>query len=217
MQMSQNLDHLDEVKVCPHCEQQLSCCEAPPIHIGDGLGWGSDVLYICLNDSCSVFLNGWDKMEQQYGHHASYRYMELPDSKEKNYMMVGNSDAFKACVIDRDVLRSQNERYQRLKNAKNKLPTCVEEKNLEPVLLLLLDDSAAKSVRKEAVNCLVPINDLSCIDPLRNHTFKDPAIEHAVNSAINALLKANFKKECPHCLEIVKAQARKCLHCKEDL
>jgi rRNA maturation endonuclease Nob1 len=34
---------------------------------------------------------------------------------------------------------------------------------------------------------------------------------------INQLLKANFKKECPHCFEIVKAQAAKCMHCGEDL
>ncbi len=215
--MSSALRYFDEVKSCPHCKENLSICEAPPIHIGDGLGWGSEVLFICLNDSCPIFLNGWEKIEQQYGHHASYRYMELPDSKEKNYMMVGNSDAFKACVIDKEALKSQNKSYQLQKEATEKLKTCVEDKNIAPVIHLLLAEGASRTVRKEAVDYIVPINDLSCIDPLRNHTFKDSALESAVNISINALLKANFKKECPYCSEVIKAQAKKCLHCKEDL
>lgn len=215
--MSSNLRHLDEVKICPHCNQKMSCCEAPPIHIGDGLGWGSDVLFICLNDACPVFLNGWEKIETQYGHHASYRYMELPDSKESNYMMVANSDAFKACVINKEELKAQNKKYQEQKKAVKELDTCVEDKNISPVLYLLLDESADKEIRQKAAGCIEKINDLSCIDPLRNHKFRDPAMEHVVNTGIDKLLKANFKKECPYCSEIVKAQAKKCLHCKEDL
>ncbi|MGB3211981.1 MAG: zinc ribbon domain-containing protein [Desulforhopalus sp.] len=215
--MIQNLSFLDEEKICPHCNQPMSCCEAPPIHVGDGLGWGSDILFICLNDGCSLFLNGWDKIEKQFGHHASYRYMELPGSPEGNYMMVGNSDAFKACIIDKEELRNQNERFRQEKAATEKLKTCVAENNITPVLTLLLDEGATKKVRVSAVRYLVELNDLSCVDPLRNHTFRDPAIEHAVNQAITELLIKNFKKECPHCLEVVKAQAKKCMHCKENL
>jgi hypothetical protein len=215
--MFQDLSSLDEVKICPHCKEPLSCCEAPPIHVGDGLGWGSDVLFICLNDSCSLFLNGWDKIEKQFGHHASYRYMELPGSPEGNYMMVGNSDAFKACIIDKEELKNQNARYRKEKEATEKLKSCVADNNLEPVLTLLLDEGATKSVRITASGYLLELNDLACVDPLRNHTFKDPAIEHKVKQTLTELLKVNFKKECPYCLEIIKAQAKKCMHCKEIL
>lgn len=215
--MFQDLSSLDEEKMCPHCKQPLSCCEAPPIHVGDGLGWGSDVLFICLNDNCSLFLNGWDKIEKQFGHHASYRYMELPGSPEGNYMMVGNADAFKACIIDKEELKNQNARYRKEKEATEKLKSCVADNNLEPVLTLLLDEGATKSVRITASGYLAELNDLTCVDPLRNHTFRDPAIEHKVKQTITELLKRNFKKECPHCLEIIKAQAKKCMHCKENL
>jgi hypothetical protein len=215
--MFQDLAYLDEVKNCPHCKQTLSLCEAPPIHVGDGLGWGSDVLFICLNDGCSLFLNGWDKIEAQYGHHASYRYMELPGSPEGNCMMVGNADAFKACIIDKEELRNQNARYRRQKEATKQLKSCVADNNIEPVMTLLLDEGASKTVRVSALGYLTELNDLTCIDPLRNHKFRDPAIEQQVNQAITELLKNNFKKECPHCLEIVKAQAKKCMHCKENL
>jgi hypothetical protein len=215
--MFQNLSYLDEVKTCPHCNQIMSCCEAPPIHVGDGLGWGSDVLFICLNDGCSLFLKGWEKIEKQFGHHASYRYMELPGSPEGNYMMVGNADAFKACIIDKEELKNQNVRFRKEKEAAKMLESCVEDKNLEPVMTLLLDEGATKSVRITALGYLTELNDLACVDPLRNHSFRDPAIEHKVKQVITELLKNNFKKECPHCMEIVKAQATKCMHCKENL
>lgn len=208
---------LDEEKICPHCKKQLSCCEAPPFHIGDGLGWGAEVLFICLNDACSLFLNGWQNIEEKYGHHASYRYMELPGSKEGNCLMVGNSDAFKACVINRKELERQNSRYHKEKAALKALPQSVIDKDLGPVMTLLLDEEANITSREEAADCLVPINDLHCIDALRNHKFRSDQLVHRVNTAIAQLLRLNFKKECPFCMEIIKLQAKKCLHCKSDL
>jgi len=215
--MLQDLSVLDEVKICPHCKQQMSCCDAPPIHVGDGLGWGSEVLFVCLNDECPLFVNGWAKIAQQYGHNSSYRYMELPGSSESNVMMVGTAEAYKGFVVDREALLAQNKRYQKEKSALQQLETCVEEKNLEPVLVLLLDEAANIDDRKKAVECLAALNDLAAIDPLRNHKFRSTDLEQLINIAIKSILNANYKKECPRCMEIIKAQAKKCMHCKEDL
>lgn len=209
--------YMEEVHTCPHCDQKMFCCEAPPVHIGDGLGWGSEILFICLNDYCSLFLKGWENIEQKYGHHASYRYMELPDSKEGNVMMVGNADAFKASVIDPIELKKQNERFRTEQEAVKKLATCVADQNIEPVLTLILDEGADVRNRKSAIDLLAAVNDLSCIDPIRNHSFRDTSLEMACNQAIAALLQQNYKKECPHCGNLVKMQAKKCMHCKEDL
>ena len=143
--------------------------------------------------------------------------MELPGSPEHNCMMVGNSDAFKASVVDKEVLRNQNARYRQEKEAAKQLKTCVAEKNLAPVMTLLLDEGASRTVRITALGYLPELNDLACVDPLRNHTFRDTAFEQKVKMTLTELLKSNFKRECPHCLEIVKAQAKKCMHCKEDL
>lgn len=212
-----DLSFLDEVHTCPHCDQKMSCCEAPPVHIGDGLGWGSEVMYICLNDYCTVFLKGWENIEIRYGHHASYRYMELPGSKEGNFMMVGNSDAFKASVINPETLKQQNERYKKEKEALAELDDCVEKGDVKPALHLILDESADLEGRKRALALLPAINDLSCIDPIRNHTFRDTSLEMECNQILDVLLKKNFKKECPYCGDLVKMQAKKCKHCKEDL
>lgn len=208
---------LTEEHICPHCKGKMSCCEAPAVHVGDGLGWGSDVLFICLNDACSLFLNGWQSIEERYGHHASYRYMELPGSKEGNIMMVGNKDAFKASIVDPEMIEKQNERYRKEKAALDALETCVAENNMEPALTLVLDEAANIEGRKKAVECLFALNDLSCIDAIRNHEFKNKSLEQGTNMMIAAMLKKNFKKECPACGEIIKSQAKKCMHCQEAL
>ena len=208
---------LDEVHTCPHCNTKMDCCEAPQFHVGDGLGWGSDVLFICLNDDCPLLVKGWEQIERQYGHSSSYRYMELPGSKEGHLMMVGNKMAFKGAIIDREALRQQNTRYQAEIEAVKALDDCVERKDITPVMTLILDEAADKEQRKRALGLLLPLNDLSCIDALRNHSFRDTSLEQEVNMIITALLKNNYSKECPFCCEIIKAQAKKCLHCKTEL
>jgi len=209
--------YFENIPECPSCGTTLSVCEAPPIHIGDGLGWGSEVLYICLNDECPIFVNGWKQIEERYGHSSSYRHMQLPGSNEKNVMMVGSEDAFKGSVIDLEVVEAQNVRHQKEKQALAALDTAAAEKDLGPVLHLILDEAAALEGRKRAIALLTVINDVDCIDPIRNHTFRDTALETECNIAISQVLKANYKKECPHCLELVKLQAKFCKHCQKEL
>ena len=208
--------YLDEEHFCPHCKEKLSCCSTPPIHVGDGLGWGTEAYFICLNDECSLFKNGWEHIEAQFGHKASYRFMLLPGNTEGTPMMVASKDAFKGCIIDRDSINLQNKRYATEKEAAAKLDTCVADKNLQPVLHLILDEAADRKHREKAADLLGELNDLSCIDPLRNHTFKDDNLAHRVNLAILKVLKANYKKECPDCAEIIKTQARVCQHCGKE-
>ena len=143
--------------------------------------------------------------------------MELPRRKEKNYMMVGNVDAFKASVIVKEDVIAQNKRYEIQKEMLAKLPQAVALKDVETPLYLLLSEAVPKDKRKEAAEILKAIGDLSIIDPIRNHEFRDPAIEHAAIAAITATLKSNFTKECPYCAELVKLQAKKCKHCQADL
>lgn len=209
--------YFEKIPDCPSCGQELSCCEAPQIHVGDGLGWGSDVLYICLNDECPIFVNGWKQIEEQYGHSSSYRHMQLPGSTESNVMMVGSEDAFKGSIISLEALEAQNVRYQKEKEALTLLDSAIEQKNLSPVLHLILDEAAGLEVRKKAISLLVPISDVACIDPIRNHTFRDPSLEAECNMVISQILKANYKKECPYCSELVKLQAQVCMHCQKEL
>ncbi|MCK5324320.1 MAG: zinc ribbon domain-containing protein, partial [Desulfobulbaceae bacterium] len=105
----------------------------------------------------------------------------------------------------------------REKEAQAKLDTCVKEKNLEPVLYLITDEKALSKNRLRACELLEQINDLDCIDPIRNHTFKHTEIEQKCNLIINNILNGHHKKECPYCAEIIKAQAKLCKHCGKEI
>lgn len=213
----QNLSVLDEKHICPDCNATMSCCEVPPVHVGDGLGWGSEVFFICLNDECPTFKSGWEKVEVNYGHKGSFRNMQLPGSTELNVMMVASQIAFTGSIVDPEAMREQNERYKKEKDAIAALDTCVEKKDISPVMTLILDEAARPKGRMAAIDLLLKFNDLSCIDPIRNHTFRQTEFEQKCNLIITQLLKTNFQKECPYCAELIKAQAKKCMHCKADL
>lgn len=211
------LAYLKEKHKCPHCNQELTLCHAPPVHVGDGLGWGSEFLFICLNDECSLFVNGWEYVENQYGHVGSYRHMEIPNSNESYNMMVAGKGAFTGSIVDVEVLKAQNARYQAEKEAVAKLDGCLDAHDLEPVLYLLMDNAATLSNRKRAAELLVPFNDLDCIEPLRNHDFGDNHLEQGINMAISTILSKHFLRECPYCAELIKARAIICKHCGKEL
>lgn len=202
---------------CPHCNERLSCCEAPPFHIGDGLGWGTDILFICLNNECSLYVKSWGEFEERYGKAASCRYVLTPGATKGEAMMVGSSQAFTGSVVDVAALERQNKRYAREKKATEQLATCVEEKNLEPALHLLLDEHADIKNRFLACEMLLQLNDLACIDPLRNHVFRHTELEQQTNLAIKKILKSCHRKECSFCAELIKSQAKVCKHCGKDV
>ena len=60
---------------CPHCDQEMSLWEVPPINFSDGLGWGEPFLFVCFNEEYPAYAEGWKHMEETYAHRASYRCM----------------------------------------------------------------------------------------------------------------------------------------------
>lgn len=215
--LSTLMKYIEEKHYCPHCSGDLSLCHAPPVHVGDGLGWGSEYLFICLNDTCPMFVKGWDYIANQYGHVGSYRYMELPNSKERYSMMVVTKDAFTGSIVDIETIKQQNVAYQQQREAIAAMGSCVEKKELAPVLTVLLDEGVHIDDRKRAVAFLTALNDMNCIEPLRNHIFKDLHIQQEVNRVIGQILISNFSKECPYCAELIKIRATVCKHCQRDL
>ncbi|MCW5209969.1 zinc ribbon domain-containing protein, partial [Desulfobulbus sp. US1] len=97
------------------------------------------------------------------------------------------------------------------------LDTCVEANDLEPVLFLLTDNAANIDDRKRAAALLPELNDLSCIEVLRNHDFSHTQLEQDINMTIHKVLTNNFLRECPYCAELIKARAKVCKHCNKEL
>ncbi len=202
---------------CPHCETKLSPCEVPPFHIGDGLGWGTEVFFVCLNDECPPFVKGWAHIEAQFGHVGSYRYMRLPNETKGDTMMVGNKMAFTGSILDPDVILAANSRHQQEIAWVAEFDQSVIDKNTAPALGVLVDAKANKNHRKTACDILLKIGDISAYDTAASLTDLNPETENKVNILKKELLKKNFMRECPDCAEIVKAKASVCKHCKKNL
>lgn len=202
---------------CPHCETKLSPCEVPPFHIGDGLGWGTEVFFICLNDECPPFVRGWEHIEEQFGHVGSYRYMRLPNENKGEMMMVGNKMAFTGSVLDPEVILAANARHTQEREWVAGFEQSAADKDVTPALGVLTDKQANKEHRKQACNILLTIGDMACFDAVSNLTDLNPELENATNILMTGLLKKNFLRECPDCAEIIKLKASVCKHCKKKV
>jgi hypothetical protein len=58
------------------------------------LGFGGSFLWICTNNECPLFVNGWKNMAEKYGELTSIRYMIEPDSGETGVFPVPSASVF---------------------------------------------------------------------------------------------------------------------------
>jgi hypothetical protein len=93
----------DEQYTCPHCDSRLSPWRSP-----DLTTWGGRILYVCFNDDCSYFQEGWDWMWQKYNVKASYRHRFDPESGDTGPLSVWSSEALKEHT-DADATTDQND------------------------------------------------------------------------------------------------------------
>ena len=96
---------MDQAKpACCDCEQEMNLWEVPPINFSDGLGWGSPYLYVCFNDECPAYKQGWDNLRENYSHMASYRRMCYPGTDQYELMPVFSPVGGTGQIIDDQVL-----------------------------------------------------------------------------------------------------------------
>jgi hypothetical protein len=203
--------------ICPHCGQEMNMWATPTFNFSDGLGWGTDFLYVCFNDECPLYAEGWQNMMEHYGQVASYRCMCDPTSGRIECIPVLSPTALKGDIIDE--VKEAEEKAQ--KEAEDKaladLHAYLKSKDMNTILKVLLNEKESVLIRKTAAGHLGKLGDLACIEPIRNHAFKDSEVLKSAEDAIEIIHKANYTKECPHCAEIIKARARVCKHCNRNL
>jgi hypothetical protein len=202
---------------CPHCENEMSIWEVPPINFSDGLGWGVPYLFVCFNDECSLYKGGWEHLKDNYAHTASYRCMNYPGTKQFELMPVFSPVGATGQVIDDQVLLQQEALKENIKKGFSILAECFASKNAPTALSLLLDPAEPMRVRIKAAEIIGDIAGLDAIEPLRNLKIGNDILQKETEKALENIHTRHFTRECPLCAEIIKKRAKICKHCGKDV
>ncbi len=203
--------------LCPHCKTEMSMWEVPEIACGDGLGWGSPYLFVCFNNECSSFKQGWDDIKESMEFSASYRCINNPGDKHFEYMPVFSSMGGTGQVLDDDVLEMREATKEAMKQGFSLLTDFYMSKDWDEILKVLLDSLQPSRVRIKAAEMVAELGDVEAIEHLVNPKFGSQQLQKAVEDAVAALHERHYTRECPHCAEIIKKRATLCKHCGKEL
>ncbi len=202
---------------CPHCGVEMSLWEAPDITIDDGLGWGTPYLFVCFNDKCRLYAQGWDNIKENYGRTASYRCIGYPESGVYECMSVYGPLGGTGQIIDDKVIKERDLLQKKTEEGLALVAQCLKIEDRVKTLEIILDSSMPTRVRVEAAVAISSIGELDALDPLRNHSFGNRILREKVEKAITSIHDRFFTKECPYCAEIIKKQAKVCKYCGNKL
>ncbi|GAB6096515.1 hypothetical protein JCM14469_27680 [Desulfatiferula olefinivorans] len=202
---------------CPHCNQPMDLWEVPPISFSDGLGWGVPYLYVCFNDNCPLFVNGWDDIMEQVGQRSSVRCMNYPGTKQFEMLPVFSSFGGSGQVVTDETVARQKAHEEAIKSGFSILADCYVNKDLVQILKMTLDGQEPTRVRLKAAEMLGDLAETEAVDPLRNTKFGNLKLQETVDTAIAKIHERCFTRECPFCAEIIKKQAKICKHCKMEV
>jgi predicted RNA-binding Zn-ribbon protein involved in translation (DUF1610 family) len=203
--------------VCPHCGQEMNLWEVPPINFSDGLGWGTPYLYVCFNDECPAYRQGWDDLMENYAQNASYRCICYPMTETFEFMPVFSSVGGTGQIIDSEVVMQEEMLKEAIKKGFSILADCYVQKDGPAVLKMLMDPTEPARVRLKAAEMLGDIGEMEVIEPLRNLRVGNELVDTAIEETVKKIHERFFTRECPFCAEIIKKRAKVCKHCGKDV
>lgn len=202
---------------CPHCEKAMTLWEVPPINFSDGLGWGTPYLFICFNDECPSYRQGWDHLEKTMETPASYRCINEPGQKNFEYMPVFSPIGATGGKLDDATLLEAEAQKELLKQTFSVLTEYYISKDWDEILKILLDARIPPKARLKAAEMVGELGDAEAVEHLINHKFPTPVLQEGVNKAIEQLHERHYTRECPYCAEIIKQRASVCKHCSKEV
>lgn len=207
----------EDKPLCPHCGNEMSLWEVPPINFSDGLGWGVPYLYLCFNDECPLYVQGWSHLEENYSHSASYRCLCYPGTDNFECMPVFSPMGGTGQIIDNEVMAREEALKEATKKGFNILAGCVTEHDMVCVVRMLVDATEPPRVRLKAAEIIGDYGDPEAIEPIRSYRFGNEILQERADEAIDKIHERNFTRECPYCAEIIKGRAKICKHCGKDV
>jgi len=206
-----------EKPVCPHCGGEMMIWEVPPFNFSDGLGWGTPYLFICFNDECSLYVQGWDNLQENYAQSASYRCMNYPGTNQFECIPVFSPMGGTGQIVDEQVLAEQEILKQKTKLGFSVLADAYVAKDSVTVVRMLLDPSEPQRVRLKAAEMIGDIGEIEAIEPIKSTRFGNEIIQKKVDESVTKIHERYFTRECPFCAEIIKKRAKICKHCGQDV
>jgi hypothetical protein len=202
---------------CPHCGEEMNLWEVPPINFSDGLGWGAPYLFLCFNDECSLYREGWENLKENYSHTASYRCMNFPGTEQFELIPVFSPMGAKGQIIDDEAMAAEEALKENIKRGFNILAECYVSQDGPAVLRILLDATEPMRVRTKAAEMIGDIGGIDAIEPLRNLRVGNQILETKIEDSVKKIHERMFTRECPFCAEIIKKRAKICKHCGQDV
>jgi SAM-dependent methyltransferase len=83
---------------CPYCGERMRKWAVPENPFTQT--WDNDFMYICFNDACPYFVQGWDFMYKQGNRGVSYRLMYNPEKNRCQPIPVNSVRALREGIID---------------------------------------------------------------------------------------------------------------------
>ncbi len=203
--------------LCPHCNKEMNLWESPPFAFSDGLGWDSPYLFVCFNDECPCYLEGWKNLMDNYAQHASYRCIQSPNSTSFDLMPVFSEVGGTGQIIDEEVMAAEEALKESIKKGFSVLAECYVSRDAISVVRMLMDATEPNRVRIKAAEMTGDLAEVEVIDLLNNHRFGNEKLQETVNKAIETIHERHFTRECPFCAEIIKKRAKVCKHCNKDV
>jgi len=80
---------------CPYCGQEMKKWKVPVTST-----WPNYFFYVCFNDGCPYFVQGWTYLQAQQQIRASYRCRLDPDSGKCVPLPVWSFEALKDDIIE---------------------------------------------------------------------------------------------------------------------
>lgn len=204
--------------LCPHCRTEMTIWEVPPMTFSDGLGWGVPYLYVCYNNQCEVFTEGWENIAENYGHRSSYRCIRYPFEDNFELMTVFGAEGGTQGLVTEETLNEQERLKEAMKTGFSILADCYVNKDILKIVSMLSDYKEPLRVRFKAAEMLGDICDThEVVEPMRNISPDNEKMREAINTAIDKIHIRCFTRECPSCKEIIKRRAVVCKHCGRDV